>query len=209
MKKVAGILLLVAIFCLPALAQDKDGWKTFKTRPTKSRLELGGGLLYRSFGNIASTGASTGTQLNTLGWSSYADYRFLRWLSVAGDLSGSYHLSSENGNTQIYTLMVGPQFYPFGHDHKITPFGHVLLGRGFYGYDLESQGGFNHFSHWDNGLAWMAGGGLDMKFKKRWRIRLIEVDYEETKFGTAGTSGTSSEGNYRVSVGLIYRFGLK
>ncbi|HEY0704398.1 MAG TPA: hypothetical protein VGD60_16615 [Candidatus Acidoferrales bacterium] len=206
MKKFAGLFLLLAIFCSPAVAQDKDGWRVFKKPPTRSRFELGGGVLFRSFDNIDSSGTPTNLRLDQLGWNAYADYRFLRWLSVAGDLSGAYHLSSTNGNTQIYNVMVGPQFYPFGHEHKITPFGHVLFGRGVYGYNLESQGGFNPLSHWDNGYTWMGGGGLDLRYKKRWRIRMIEVDYESSHFGK---SGAPSEGNYRVSLGLIYRFGVK
>ena len=207
MKKVAGVLLLMAIFSLPAMAQDKDGWGVFKRRPTKTRLELGGGLLYRGFSNIAPTGNPTNTRLSMLGWDMYGDYRFLKWLSVAGDLSGAYHLSSENGDTQIYTVMFGPQIYPFGHDHKLTPWGHVMFGDGEYGLNLESQGGFNSLSRWKNSFAWMGGGGLDVKFRKRWRIRVVEFDYESTtKFQN---SGTPTYGNYRVSVGFLYRFGLK
>jgi len=205
-KKVAGVLLLMAIFSAPALAQEKDSWSVFKKPPTKSRLELGGGVLFRSFANLTPTGNPTGTRLDMLGWDTYADYRFLHWLSVGGDLSGAYHLSSENGNTQIYTVSLGPQIYPFGHNHKLTPWGHVLFGRGFYGLNLESQGGFNSLSRWDNSFSWMGGGGIDLRFKRRWRIRLIEFDYESTKFAAPGSSGY---GNYRVSVGLLYRFGVK
>lgn len=202
MKKVAGILLLLAIFSAPAMAQDS--WSVFKKKPTKSRLELGGGVLYRSFANIDSAGQATNTSLSMAGWSVYADYRFLRWLSIGGDLSGAYHLSSEFGDTQIYNVAIGPQFYPFGHTHKLTPWGHVLLGHGFYGFDLEPQGGFNHFSRWDNGFEWMAGGGFDLKWKRRWAIRILELDYESTRLGA---TGSPSQSNYRASVGLIYRFG--
>jgi hypothetical protein len=206
MKKVAGFLLLMAICCSPALAQEKDSWKVFKEKPTKTRFELGGGLLYRSFSNITSTGNSTGLKLDMLGWDVYGDYRFLKWLSIGGDLSGAYHLSSENGNTQIYTVMLGPQLYPLGHNHKITPWGHILFGRGLYGLNIESQGGFNPVSHWENDYAWMAGGGLDVQFKKRWKIRLIEADYEDTNFGVPGATSYS---NYRVTIGALYRFGVK
>ena len=168
MKKVAGFLLLAAIFSSPAFAQqEKDSWSVFKKPPTKSRLELGGGVLFRSFSNLTPTGTPDNTRLNMLGFDTYADYRFLHWLSLGGDLSGTYHLSSENGNTQIYTVMLGPQIYPFGHNHKITPWGHVLFGRGFYGFNLESQGGFNPFSRWDNAFAWMGGGGLDLRWHGR------------------------------------------
>jgi hypothetical protein len=206
MKKFAGLFLLLAIFCSPAVAQDKDSWKVFKRPPQRSRFELGGGLLFRSFDNIDSTGMPTNLRLDQLGWSGYADYRFLHWLSLGADLSGAYHFSSNNGNTQIYTGMIGPRFYPFGHEHKITPFGQVLFGRGFYGYNLESQGGFNPLSHWDNGYTWMAGGGLDVRYKRRWLIRIVEFDYEASHFGA---TGAPSEGNYRVSAGLIYRFGVR
>jgi hypothetical protein len=57
----------------------------------------------------------------------------------------------------------------------------------------------------------MAGGGLDVRFKKRWTIRLIDANYELTHFSDIGTGnyGGTSQGNYRASVGLIYRFGVK
>jgi hypothetical protein len=57
----------------------------------------------------------------------------------------------------------------------------------------------------------MAGGGFDVKFKKRWTIRLIEFDYEHTGFTQINASLYSgySQGNYRGAVGFIYRFGQK
>ena len=141
----------------------------------------------------------------------YADYRIFRWLSAAGDLSGAYNINSVNGNTQLYTLMLGARIYPLGHRHKITPFGEVLIGPGYSGYNLEPQGGFNEFSHWGWSTAWMGGGGVDVKFKKRWTIRLIEFDYEHTNFSqiNAGSYAGTSQGNYRGAVGFIYRFGQK
>ncbi len=47
------------------------------------------------------------------------------------------------GNTSIYDFLVGPQLYPFGHQHKITVFGQVLFGGGALLYHLPSQNGFN------------------------------------------------------------------
>jgi hypothetical protein len=51
----------------------------------------------------------------------------------------------------------------------------------------------------------MGGGGVDLRLKKRWAIRLIQADYEQTKL----LSGAPSQDNYRVSIGLLYRFGIK
>ena len=84
--------------------------------------------------------------------------------------------------------MFGARIYPLGHRHKITPFGEILFGTGYSGYNLASQGGFNPYSHWGWGTAWMGGGGLDVKFKPRWTIRLIEFDYEHTNFDMINAS---------------------
>jgi hypothetical protein len=232
MKKVAGILFLLALFGLRVSAQELSLYgplpispapvspppenllfgipkphipKPHLQKPTRSNFELGGGYMYRSLLEADSH------RLNMNGFSMYADYRIFRWLSAAADLSGAYNINIVNGNTQLYTLMFGARIYPLGHRHKITPFGEVLIGPGYSGYNLEAQGGFNEFSHWGWSKAWMGGGGFDVKFKKRWTIRLIELDYEHTSFSqiNAGSYGGTGQGNYRAAVGFIYRFGQK
>src|SRR5580658_276134 len=232
MKKVAGILLLLALFGVRVSAQELSLYgplpispapvspppenllfgipkphipKPHLEKPSRSNFALGGGYMYRTLLEADSH------RLNMNGFSMYADYRIFRWLSAAADLSGAYNINSVNGNTQLYTLMLGARIYPLGHRHKITPFGEVLIGPGYSGYNLEAQGGFNEFSHWGWSTAWMAGGGFDVKFTKRWTIRLIEFDYEHTNFSqiNAGSYGGTSQGNYRGAVGFIYRFGQK
>jgi hypothetical protein len=216
MKKVAGILLLAALFCGHAMAQENSMFhphlSKFKPRkPDRAKFELGAGYTYRSFLEPSPHPPNLSNRLNMNGFNVHGEYRIFRWLSAAGEISGAYNISTINGNTQMYTLMFGPELYPLGHRHKITPFAHVLFGEGFSVYNLASQGGFAPVSHWDNGYLWMAGGGLDIRFKKRWAIRLIDADYEITHFANVGTGsyGGTSQGNYRVSVGVIYRFGVK
>lgn len=216
MKKVAGILLLTALFCSHAMAQEnsmfKPNFSKLKPRkPERAKFELGAGYTYRSFLEPSLHPPNLSNRLNMNGFNVHGEYRVFRWLSAAGDISGAYNINSTNGNTQMYTLMFGPELYPLGHRHKITPFAHVLFGEGFSVYNLASQGGFAPVSHWDNGYVWMAGGGLDVRFKKRWSIRLIDANYELTHFANVGTGsyGGTSQGNYRVSLGVIYRFGVK
>ncbi|MGB8438266.1 MAG: hypothetical protein WCE26_02660 [Candidatus Acidiferrales bacterium] len=216
MKKIAGILLLTALFCGHAMAQENSMFKPnlskLKPRkPDRAKFELGAGYTYRSFLEPSPHPPNLSNRLNVNGFNVHGEYRIFRWLSAAGEISGAYNISSINGNTQMYTLMFGPELYPLGHRHKITPFGHVLFGEGFSVYNLASQGGFAAVSHWDNGYMWMAGGGLDVPFKKRWTIRLIDANYEITHFANVGTGSYdgTSQGNYRVSVGVIYRFGVK
>ena len=108
--------------------------------------------------------------------------------------------------TQLYNIYIGPRFYPFGHAHKITPFGHFLIGPAIYWNNIPPAGGYDAYSYWDHALS-LDGRRRDsiLRWKKRWTIRLIEVDWEHTKFFNQSTG----QGNYRASVGIIYRFGQK
>ncbi len=187
MKKLAGIFILAFIFCMPAMAQDF------------AKYEAGGGFDFRSFGNI------NGSRLSMVGWSGYGDYHIWKFINIAADFSGTYNRNNTNGNTSIYSFLAGPQLYPFGHNRKITVFGQVLFGGGVYLYNLPSQNGFGPVSRSYTGFVWMGGGGIDWRVRKRWAIRLIQADYEQTRF----VSGAPSQGTYRVSVGLLYRFGVK
>ena len=190
MKNLVGLFILGLIFCMPAMAQDVP------------KYEIGGGATYRSFDQFS------GTRLNMFGWEAYGDYHIWRFINVAGDIAGTYNRFSSSGSvnktntsTDIYSFLVGPQLYPFGHHHKITPYAHVLFGGGDYRFHIN-QVGFTPFSTSYFGPVWMGGGGLDWKFKEHWSIRLIQADYEQTRF----LAGAAAQTNYRASIGLIYRF---
>jgi Outer membrane protein beta-barrel domain len=193
MKKLAGLFILAFIFCMPAMAQDF------------AKYEVGGGVDYRSFDNTNTTTDPNGSRLSMVGWSAYGDYHIWKFINIAADFSGTYNRNNTFGNTSIYSFLGGPQFYPFGHNHKITVFGQLLFGGGVYLYNLPSQNGFAPVSTSYAGLVWMGGGGIDVRVRKRWAIRVIQADYEQTRF----FSNFPSQGNYRVSVGLLYRFGVK
>jgi hypothetical protein len=190
MKNLVGLFIMGLIFCMPAKAQDVP------------KYEIGGGAAYRSFDQFG------GSRLNMYGWEAYGDYHIWRFINVAGDIAGTYNrfsssgsVNKTNGSTDIYSFLIGPQLYPFGHKHKITVYGHVLFGGGYYSNHLN-QVGFNPFSISYFGPTWMGGGGFDWKIKEHWSIRLIQADYEQTRLISGGVSQT----NYRASIGLVYRF---
>ena len=190
MKNLVGLFILALIFCVPAMAQEVP------------KFEIGGGVAYRSFDQFG------GTRINMGGWAAYGDYHIWRFINLAGEIAGTYNRNSSSGSvnktntsTDIYSFLVGPQLYPFGHKHKITPYAHVLFGGGYYTNSI-TQVGFTPFSISYFGPVWMGGGGLDWKFREHWSIRLIQADYEQSRF----LSGVAAQTNYRASVGLVYRF---
>jgi hypothetical protein len=197
--KMAALALLVALLCVPTKAQD---FLKFNS----SKVELGGGFTYVSLVQVNGTNRE-----NMKGFNAFGEYRVIKWVSLAVDLSGTYNFSHatqtrpSNGTTQLYNMYIGPRFYPLGHSHKIIPYGHFLIGPAIYGNNIPSAGGYDAYSYWDHAYSWMAGVGLDLRWKKRWNIRLIDVDWEHTKFFNQSTG----QGNYRASVGIVYRFGQK
>lgn len=195
MTKLAALFAFAVIFCLPAMAQGTP------------QFEIGGGYAFRSYDE-----SQSGTRLKMNGWDAFGDYHIWRFINVAADFSGTYNhygsstnVYTNDGNTAIYNALIGPQLYPFGHRHKYTLFGHFLFGGGLYVYNLPPQGGYSAVHTTDSAMSWMGGGGLDVRINKHWSARLPQADYEQTRF----FGGNPSQGNYRISVGVVYRFHQK
>jgi hypothetical protein len=217
MKKRVWLLGLMILLCaVTSLAQDQQESSTQEnpssnepeTPPKHKRAsiptpqwELSGGYNYRRYS------VSSGAKLDLNGWFGSADYNVFRnWLGVTGELSGVYDDQGINGFTSLYSLMAGPQLYPFRH-HRITPFAHVLVGEGYIRITFPAYGGYPAFARSDTAHTWQAGGGIDLEHWEHWGIRLVEIDYGNTSFFTAATH--MGESNIRAYFGLTYRWGEK
>jgi opacity protein-like surface antigen len=191
MKRLFGLLALLFIFGLPAKAQQTPSY------------DLEGGYLYRSFYPPNSS------RFGMNGWNASLDHNVKRWLGVAGDFTGSYRNQGVKGDTQVYTFMVGPRIYPFGHRHKLIPYGQVLFGGGYDRLHYPLNSGFPATTFSSAAFAWAGGGGVQVRVKPKWAIRLIEFDYEQTRFSNYPNATLTTQGNYRFSVGVIYHIGEK
>lgn len=132
------------------------------------------------------------------------EYKILSRISAAAEASAAFRNQGINGDLSIYSVVVGPQIYPFKHRRKFTPFAHLLFGEGFYRNSYPPYGGFPAHVTTDSSFTWEGGGGIDLTHSTRWAIRVVQVDYARTKF-----LGTLSQNNYRLSIGVVYRFGQK
>jgi hypothetical protein len=187
MKTLFTLFSFLVLFIAPAMAQDTP------------KIEVSGGyslLFYYQ---------TIGTNLKMNGWTGSANYTiFKRWLSADADASGNYTDQGISGKTSVYSLLIGPQFYPLGH-RKLTLFGHVLFGAGYYYVSYPAYAGFRTTHYSDVAYSWDAGSGLDLNLSKRWGVRLAQFDFQQTRF----RSSSGGQSNYRVSAGLTYRFGKK
>ena len=186
----SALIALIAVVAVPARAQDNDN--------KVPSWEVGGGYIYRSY-NYNPSGTS---RLNMNGWDIMADRMvFRKWLSVAAQVDGAY--TSGGYNTSVYSAMIGPQVYLFGHRRKLTPYFQALFGEGYTRFVIPQSGGYGALAESSHAFAWQGGAGIDYSWKPHWSIRVIQFDYENTRFFTSNPT----QGNYKISVGIMYRFG--
>jgi hypothetical protein len=201
LRKTVVLAACSLFFGLSALAQDQPQTQTIPA------WDIGGAFTLRSYY------PPTSARINMLGWDGSLDYSlFHRWLSIAVEAAGTYKHQGATANvgavdTSVYTFLAGPRVYPFGHAHKITPYADFLFGGGYSRVFNAAFSIFPSVTHTDFSRALGGGGGLDLRVSSHWDVRLIQFDYESTRFFVS--SGVTGQSNYRVSVGLTYRFGEK
>lgn len=211
MKKLARLFGLLVLFVVPVMAQDttppqstpapapEEPAKVKRTYVTP-KVELSGGYTYRQYY------VSTSTNIGMHGWYASGDYNLYRWLGVEGEVvSVGKNLGIIDGDTHIYTFMGGLRLTPLGH-RKITPYGHILYGEGYYRVTYPPLGGHGGATQTSSASVWEGGGGLDYNLGRHWGIRLVEADFGGGKFLKNGYAGQSSR---RVSFGIVFRFGEK
>jgi hypothetical protein len=192
MKKLIGIFVFSVLCSASVMAQGY------------ARFDFSGGGSFRAF---TQTQTSDGATIGMPGWYASLDYNIHRFRNHFGleiEGSGNYRNQIVLGPTSVYTLLVGPKIYPFGH-HKLTPFGHVLYGAAYYRDGIPAQNPFDYTLRQSSSKAWEAGGGLDLNIRKHWGVRMLQVDYGQTDLYFLGARSTQN--NYRASIGINYRFG--
>ena len=227
MKKLAGTLVCIAVLCAapmisraqetpppapapqessstPSSTPPRQPAEQYNTRATPT-LEISGGYSYRAY----SPTPSTTMKLN--GGYLSVDYNLFSWVGIAAEGSAAVRKEGAQslGTSQtltIFTGLVGPQIYPLRH-RKLTVFTHILLGDGYYYTKAPAFGGFSANITTKSGFAWEVGGGMDVRIKKHWSIRLIEGDYGETSFSLP--SANPHQVGYRLSAGIVYLIGEK
>jgi hypothetical protein len=210
MRKFVVLGALLLLWIAPAMAQDEAGAPQEQTAPAPApqapvektplmtpEYEISGGYAYRS------NYQPNGNKPYFNGFYASFDRNVFHWLGAEAEFTRtSKNQGVISGNSQVYTFLVGPQLYPFGH-RRVTLFGHLLFGVGRESITYPPFAGNGTETKTSDVKAWEAGGGLDWNRWQHWSIRLIEVDFGGANFNNANTGS----GSVRVSVGLVYRFG--
>ena len=204
MKKCLALLGLLGMILLaprPAAAQITP------------RYELSGAFSYLDF---YSPPPNILTKIHMVGVNVNFERNFKSYLSL--DVDGGFNYKNQGivnvgtppvanilGKTEVFSILAGPRVYPLKHRHKLTPYGQVLFGAVYDRRIFPSNGGFPNLTDTSWSFAWMAGGGVDYRLSQRWAVHAFEFDYLHTTF----FGGNPSQGSYRITVGLTYRWGRR
>jgi hypothetical protein len=154
-------------------------------------LELAGGYAFARMGGAGSWSNLNGA-VGSFGWNAKS------WLQVTADTSYSV-VTSGNTKNVLFGNHYGPRFFYRSRNRwGITPFAEALVGGSALKTTVSGTGGYSAST--GSVLSYKVGGGLDMHPSRRWDIRLLDVDYYGTSFGT-----NARQSNYWISTGVVLR----
>ena len=170
-------------------ANSRESWE--KPNPGYRRFPLID--LFGGYG-IARLNDGTGTYNNVNGAMGSFGWNITSWLQLTGD--SSYNMINLSGTKNtLYGNHYGPRFFYRGHNRwGITPFVEGLVG----GTRLDTS--YNGTKTSTNCISYKAGGGVDIRAFRHFEIRLFDINYYRTSFGTG-----TFQNNYWASAGLVIR----
>jgi hypothetical protein len=210
MRRMIALGGLLLLWIAPAIAQDAPAAAQEQSVPSPvpqapikkvplvtPKYQISGGFTTRSNYQV------DGTKPYFNGFYASFDRNIFHWLGAEAEFTRTAkNRGIVRGDSRVYTFMVGPTLYPFGH-RKVTLFGHALFGLGRETTTYQPFAGAGLQTTTKDVHAWEAGGGLDWNKWHHWSIRLIEADFGGANFAGVKAGG----GSVRLSAGVVYRFG--
>jgi hypothetical protein len=114
---------------------------------------------------------------------------------------------SVESRSRINTSLFGPRV-TLRKNQAVTPFAHLLVGVARASASTDITGipfPDASFSDTQSSVALAIGGGLDVHLNDRFALRLIQIDYLQTRFSEARFLDQIQH-RRRVSGGLIIKF---
>lgn len=145
--------------------------------------------------------AHDGGTFNLAGGSASLSINVKPWLGLVQDYGGYYFTGVGYGlSSTMDTYLFGPRFSLRRSSGRWTPFGQCLVGVAHINVSGSS------LSAHETTAALDAGGGMDFAVTRHFSVRVAQVDYLWTQFGTE-TGKPAVQNNFRFSAGLVLRIG--
>jgi len=170
-------------------ARVRESWE--KPNPGARKpfaIELYGGYAFTRFSN-GNPASNFNGALGAFAWN------FKPWLQLTGDSTYSYASISGTKNV-LYGNHYGPRYFIRRPNRwNLTPFVEGLVGGTRADTTVSGPGGYTTSA---NCISYKVGGGIDMHTSRHIEVRLLDVDYYRTAFGT-----NLHQNNYWISSGIV------
>ena len=180
------VLAAAALFLISVTAQAQEEYP---------RLELFGGYAYFNSDQFPQQRES----LNVPAFIVSAAGNVTKNVGLVGEINGNYgDVTIPNPGptrefaTNTYLFLFGPRFT--ARRTGVNAFGHVLFGAARTSVDTFDS---------ETDFAMAVGGGLDINASKEIAVRIVQADYVPI-FASGDTAN-----NFRISFGVVFRFGPK
>lgn len=190
MRNALMVVVAAAIMNVRATAQETPKFEVFAGYSLERVAPCG-----TAFGQCISEGSIPSTTFN--GWNASFTGYFYKFLGLTADFSGHYaYVGVAADSAHRYSYLFGPVCSL--RSGKIAPFAHALFGE-------ISQGSPTQVIRMDyTNFMWAAGGGLDVRLRRRLAIRPLQFDYEKHQVASF-TQGATTQG-LRYSAGVVWEF---
>ena len=150
--------------------------------------QLGMGFQYQHYNAL-------GFAFHDLGFNTDLTRYVNNWFAMEVNSTMGYgHTGGANSFVAKSFFVGGGPHVAVHNDSKLEPWGHVLVGLERFRFAQFSPGiGSN------SALGFMAGGGVDYKFRPRFHFR-VQADYIGTRFQS------TMQKNYSGGAGLVFNF---
>jgi len=155
------------------------------------------------------------------GGSTSLAFNLNRYLGLAADFggfndsqirfggTGSTSSNTADSSGTAYTFLFGPRL-SFRGRGRVTPFVQALFG-GIHASAVTLSSGCTGLGCTplpsETSFAMTAGGGLDVKVRRHFAIRIIQAEYLMTRFEDHSTGSSATQNDMRLSSGIVFRFG--
>jgi hypothetical protein len=199
-----GFILIGALLCLSLSASAQDAAETLDSSssaaepaaPSPASLypsardpwQFGAGFQYLHFNLL-------GQNFHDIGFNTQVTRYLDDWFGVEGTgVFGYGHTGSKNLVAKSLFVGGGPHI-SFSNSTRFEPWAHVLVGWQHFRF-TQVNAGFGS----DSAIAFMGGGGLDIKFGGRaaWRV---QGDFIGSHFGN-----TIQKNDYSFGTGIVFNF---
>ncbi len=170
---------------------ERSSWEKPNSAIRKPTLfEFYGGY---AFARLSNGGGGTYSNLN--GAVGSVGLTLRPWLQIVADSTYNYMTATGTKNVLYGNHFGARYFYRSSNRFRATPFVEGLVGGSRADTTVTGTGGYTYSS---NCISYKVGGGLDIHPTGHWEIRLIDVDYYRTAFGT-----NMHQNNYWVTTGVV------